>query len=267
MEFANKYKAKIIADYQNGKSTYEIAEDLNTYSNKIRRALRFLGVKLRGYGEAQKNALKEGRVKHPTEGTKLSDETKQKISKTRAKTWASISDEERERLSNISRENWENMTDQERFDLRAKAMAAVKETVKHGTRVERFIREKLIEMGYSVMFHTKDVIKSRRLELDMFLPELRTAIEIDGPGHFSPIWGEEKFQKQQKADFEKQGLILSEGYAIIRLRQLDRNMSMNRVRSICQVVVDAVEEIKREFPPSGKRLIEIEVENGTSKRL
>ena len=43
MEFARKHKDKIIKLYvDEGKSSYEIAESLNTYSTKILRALDFL---------------------------------------------------------------------------------------------------------------------------------------------------------------------------------------------------------------------------------
>lgn len=43
--FINKYKEYLIDQYVNEKkSTYEIAQELKTYPNKVRRALNTLGV-------------------------------------------------------------------------------------------------------------------------------------------------------------------------------------------------------------------------------
>jgi len=57
--FVEKNKDFIIKEYtKNNKSTYEIAQSLNTYPNKIRRTLIMLGVDLRDRSSAQTNAIK-----------------------------------------------------------------------------------------------------------------------------------------------------------------------------------------------------------------
>ena len=73
----NKEEQHILDLYQNRQwSTYQIAEKLQTYPNKIRRVLTKHGIVLRGSKDAQKNALNNGRAKHPTAGTTRSVETK-----------------------------------------------------------------------------------------------------------------------------------------------------------------------------------------------
>ena len=62
------------------KSTYEIAQELNTYPNKIRRILIKRGVELRDKGKAQSVAIQSGRHSHPTKGKKRSEADKIKIS-------------------------------------------------------------------------------------------------------------------------------------------------------------------------------------------
>ena len=47
-------------------SLAEIAKQLNTYSNRLRRDAIKFEIKLRDKSKAQKNALKSGRPKHPT---------------------------------------------------------------------------------------------------------------------------------------------------------------------------------------------------------
>ena len=44
----------------------EIAKVLQTYSNKVRRDAKRLGIRIRSRSEAAKLALKSGRLKHPT---------------------------------------------------------------------------------------------------------------------------------------------------------------------------------------------------------
>ena len=69
MKFAIQHRDFLIDAYvSENKSTYQIAEELRTYPNKVRRALKFLGVNLKSKGEAQSVALKQGRHKHPTKG-------------------------------------------------------------------------------------------------------------------------------------------------------------------------------------------------------
>jgi hypothetical protein len=64
------------------RSTHDIAKEHSTYPNKIRRELKQYGYELRDRGEAQAAALKNGRHKHPTRGTHLAEDVKEKISKT-----------------------------------------------------------------------------------------------------------------------------------------------------------------------------------------
>ena len=72
MRFAEDNKDFLVREYvENNRSTYWISEKLGTYPNKVRRALKFLGVDLKSKSEAQSNALKSGRHKHPTKGRKI----------------------------------------------------------------------------------------------------------------------------------------------------------------------------------------------------
>ena len=81
MRFAEDNKDFLVREYvENNRSTYWISEKLGTYPNKVRRALKFLGVDLKSKSEAQSNALKSGRHKHPTKGRKRTEEERIKIS-------------------------------------------------------------------------------------------------------------------------------------------------------------------------------------------
>ena len=69
----------VVEMFNNNKSTYEIADALKTYPNKVRRLLKKLGIAPRNHSEAQSAALTSGRTTHPTKGTVRSEATKKAI--------------------------------------------------------------------------------------------------------------------------------------------------------------------------------------------
>ena len=242
----------------NGRSTYEIAEELDTYPNKVRRMLLKLGVELRSKSVAQSNALNTGRPKHPTKGTTRSEEDKVKISEGMYNHWCNMTDDEREKRSEQAKKQWKSMSLQEKENLRKAAAEAVRKAGKEGSKMEKFLHRELTEGGYSVIFHKKGLIPNDRLEVDLFLPELKVAIELEGPSHFFPIWGESNLRRHVRADAHKSGLLLSAGYVIVRIKHLTKSVSNKSQRVMLESVLGCLEKIKAEFPPKGKRFIELE---------
>jgi len=252
--------------WEQERSIGDIAKELGTYANKIRRALLKGDRGLRDKSAAQSVALKSGRHKHPTEGTVRPDTVKRAISASVAESWENITDKERARRAEVSREQWNNKSEAEIRDIREKAIAAVRETAKTGSKLEKFVQERLTEAGYVLECHKTGLIANHNLEIDIYLPEITTVIEIDGPSHFLPIWGQEALQKTIKSDNEKNGLVLHHGFRVVRVKQVKRNVSINDMWQIWEALEPVLERIKLN-PPKNKAdsFIEIEVEN-TSKR-
>ena len=154
--FLNKHKEFIIDEYTNkNKSTYEIAQDLKTYPNKIRRALNALGVSLRDKSKAQTIAIESGRHEHPTKGKKRTESEKVAISNGMATYWDEMEDKERKRRSKISKKQWEAMSEEDKANLRKLAAEAVRKASKEGSKIEKFIYEGLTKTGYDVIFHKR----------------------------------------------------------------------------------------------------------------
>lgn len=53
------------------------------------------------------------------------------------------------------------------------------------------------------------------LEVDVFIPNIKLAIELNGPIHYFPLYGESKFRKIQAADAMKQIEIQSVGCSLL----------------------------------------------------
>ena len=248
MNFAQQHKDTILRLYnKENKSTYEIAQELNTYPNRIRRSLIELGVTLRDKSKAQKNALKSGRHTHPTKGKKHSQETKNKISESIYHYWEGLSDEDYEKRVESARDQWNNMTAEEKDRFHKAANEGMRKASKEGSKIERFVMESLRADGYQVVFHKKGLIMDNNLELDLFIPELKTAIEIDGPTHFFPIWGEASLKRHQSADAHKAGLLLRGGYILIRVKNIAKSLTNKHKRDLYKVLLEALEEIKKQF--------------------
>ena len=87
-----------------GLSFASIAEELNTYANKIRRDALKYQIPIRDKSAAQANAIKTGSHKHPTKGTERSDDIKNKIGKSVMKSWDSLNDKELQKRKNKSKQ-------------------------------------------------------------------------------------------------------------------------------------------------------------------
>jgi|TARA_R110002051_G_scaffold311683_1_gene386258 very-short-patch-repair endonuclease len=260
MSFAEQNRDFLVNSYvSENKSTYKIAEELNTYPNKIRRALKSLGVQLKTKSEAQSVALKQGRHKHPTQGKQRSEIDKINISEGMSKYWVDMGDRERERRTEVAKKQWASMTDEERDNMKKLAIEAVRKAGREGSKLEKFLEQSLTGEGYDVMFHKKGLIPNEKLEVDLFIPKLGTAIEIDGPAHFLPIWGEKNLQRHIRSDAHKSGLLLRAGFVIVRIKHTTKNVSEKLKRDLLSVVTKKLSEIDNKFPDKGKRFVELEI--------
>ena len=254
----------LILDYQfwyneyheKNKSLDVLAQEYRTYPNKIRRHLIKLGVALKNKSEAQKSALAEGRHKHPTAGTTRPKETTDKIGATLATYWATAEPEKREKRSEQGKVQWDSMSDAERIELQGKAARAMRATSQDGSKLEKFLRTQLMmATDFVVEFHKTNLMLNEKLHLDLYVPELFTAIEIDGPTHFKAIWGEESFERTQSADAQKNATLTMGGYNIIRVKHIVKSVSNYYMVKILNQIVEKLNYIRDNGPfPVEERL-------------
>ncbi|MAF24225.1 hypothetical protein CL634_01360 [bacterium] len=237
-------------------STYQIAEKLGTYPNKIRRLLKKHGIDLRTSSDAQKNALGTGRASHPTKGTSRSEETKQKISDSQGAVWDSLNEEEKEHRSQIGKESWEQKSDEEKSLFISEAQNAVRKSSKEGSKMEHFLLSELAKRNLRVEFHKDHWLQNQKLQVDLYLPDHRAVIEVDGPSHFKPVWGQENLEKNIKADQQKTGLVLGAGLIMIRIRQ-DKSLTQRYMRNTLSKLLRLLEKVKEHYPEENKRYFEI----------
>ena len=240
----------------NKRSFASIAEEFGTYPNKIRRAAISVGIEPRSKSEAQSCALSSGRHKHPTKGRKHSQKTREKISNSVYDNWQSMDSKEKARRSELSKKQWENMTEEQKTELQKLSSEAIRKASREGSKLEKYILENLILEGYRVDFHKKHMLLNEKLEIDLFLPELSVAIEVDGPSHFKPVWGVDNLIKNQKADRQKTGLILESGLVMVRIKQ-EKKLSQRYQREVEGKLFELLKKIQDKYPKENERYFEI----------
>lgn len=249
----------VLEMYDDNQSIHQIAEHLGTYTNKIRRILIKHGKEIRGHSEAQKIAIESGRAPHPTRGKKRSETVKSKIATGVHKHWKNMDDEEYQERVKAGKDNWDAMPKEDKERLKRLAGEGMRKAAKEGSKIEKFVKKYLTEAGYVVIFHQKNLVLNEKLEVDLYIPEIKTIIEIDGPSHFLPIWGEDNLKKHIKSDAQKSGLMIANGYCMLRIKNIQKNISNIQMKNVAEQILQKLNEIKKKFPPKNQRYIQLEV--------
>lgn len=230
-----------------------IAKQYHTYANKLRRDAVKFKIKIRDKSEAQKNAIQTGSHKHPTKGTIRSEDVKNKIGQSVMKSWDNLSEKELNDRKAKSRDRWESLDNNTKENILKMANDAVRAASKTGSKLEKYLLNKLLIDGYKVDFHKEQTLLNTKLQIDLFLPEHNIAIEIDGPSHFEPVWGKDSLDKNKKYDAKKEGLILGKGLKLIRIKQT-KDFSKTRADLIYQTLLVRIEYLNNN---SGQKTITI----------
>ena len=251
----NAKKNLLVKEYENNKKSFrDIAKDCGTYANKIRRDAIKFKINIRDKSDAQKNALQRGSASHPTEGKKRPDSVKEKIGYKVMTAWENLDDKELEKRKNKARKNWEKLSDDMKENILHQANVAVREASKKGSKLEIYLLNSLLSDGYKVDFHKEQTLSNTKLQIDLFLPTMNVAIEVDGLSHFEPVRGDDALKRNKGYDNKKTGLILGKGLVLIRIIQ-KKDFSKTRASIIYNELKKSLENIKNKFPDKDNRTL------------
>ena len=236
------------------KSMREIATVFNTSHINIYRILKSNGVKIRNKSEAASNALQTGRSTHPTKGKNMSEKVKEAISNKIYKMYENMSEEERANIQKRAKKQWNKMSPQAKLEFKDRGHKAISDSAKKGSALERWLLLELEKAGMNVYHHTK-VLENAAFEVDFYLPDDGIAIELDGPHHFEPIWGEALLEKTRLADAEKNGLAALNGVKMIRVMYKKKHLCNYVKRLTLKKTLEAIETARN----SNEYLFRVEI--------
>ena len=231
-------------------STYGTADKLGCNQSHVVRLIAKFNkenpsnpIKKRTKSEAQKNYIKRTGT-HQRSGTTHTDEAKEQISDSMKDVYdGPRGDEIREKISQQRQEEWANMSSADKAEIletlksssRAKAMSG------EGSNFENFLAEKLDEYGYIVEVRTKSYTPGQRFHVDIALPNEKIIVEVDGPTHWSPIYGDDELRKVEEKDKLKDNTLTAVGWNVLRVQ--DSSGSTTRARFVR--VLEQIENIKK----------------------
>lgn len=236
----------LLEEYVNKKrSTHEIAAEKGTYPNRVRRALQKHGIPVRDRSEAQTVAIGSGRNQHPTRGKPLSPDHRRKIGEETARRWAEMDEEEKQRRSAMSKQNWRDLGDAKREEIQQKALDAVRKAAATGSKLEKFLMRGLAQAGYYIDFH----VELNRQHIDIYVNQhvghfSGAAIEVNGPSHYRPIWGDEYHAKRAEADARKSGVLMRQNILVIIVKDIRGEPSEIRMKAALQKLLGILEYVQ-----------------------
>ena len=243
------------------KSIREIAEMFNTYPLRINRILKKSGVHLRDRSESGKLAIQNGRLNPPMLGKKRTSEEIANISKKVSEAWRRRDKEDRERAKDEARERWNAIPEETRKEYQTMAAKALRRAADEGSKMEKYIYEALTKAGVNVIMHMKGVVPGHDYEVDLFIPGVNLAVEIDGLQHISPIYGNRDLTKTQQFDQVKNGALIAKGIRVLRIKNYVNHNSMAVNNKVVNEILKVVKNIEAGQYKKTQMLMVVEIKN------
>lgn len=108
------------------------------------------------------------------------------------------------------------------------------------SRIEK-ITEEMIKLKFPDLIYycnNKSIIGS---ELDFYFPDLKIAIQMNGPTHYKPIYGQEKFNQIQRTDEEKRNACLRYNIKLFEMDYSeDKYLNKNKIQERLSEIIDII---------------------------
>ena len=130
-------------------------------------------------------------------------------------------------------------------------MAHIKRSGSKISRLELYIKE-ILQSTYSFPIYFNK-IEEILMELDIYIPHLKLAFEINGPSHYRPIHGEAPLKRTIKNDRKKRRLCTAKGISLhVICTNNQRNYSEETSAKYLKKVKEFIDKEIRHFEKTGK---------------
>lgn len=178
---------------------------------------------------------------HPTRGRQRTEEEKIKMGVGLSKSWTDMTDNRKQQIEDQKERLSKEPGKMKQMSL--KGSKAMRKAAEEGSRLEHYIREKLFENGYVSVQHRDKILPNEKFEFDLFIKDMGVIIEVDGPTHFEPIFGDHALNKSLSRDQLKTKLSIEQGYKMVRVKQL-KAYSQHYFRTVFEELLKLLTDIR-----------------------
>ena len=211
-----------------GISVRKLAEEIGVHHEKLRRAMVKAGIEINSSGKSLSNTIKAGKAK-TRKGSTLTEEHRLILAKAN-----------KGRKREVQTKN--NYILKKNMVARSEGARGNREAAKKGSKFERMLLDKLTKNGYNVL----QQYEVEEYKVDLFMPEYRLAIEVDGIAHREPIYGVDRLQATIEKDKRKDDCLRRRGMHILRIIDKQRNPGVLNCHNVAEEIKNIVELTKKE---------------------
>ncbi len=239
------YKIKKALENMNkaGYSMRDIAKLCEIPLTSLHRMFKNVGASVKDRAEILQEKFRDGKLE-PTI-REFTEEDKVKISEQIAQRWKDRPDITA-KIKDVNRQKWESMSESEKDERTKKMQVGIRKAAEFGSKLEFIVADIISKAGFVSVKHRTGVLSSQDLEFDLYISEIATIIEVDGPSHFLPIWGEDRLQKNKERDIEKAGAATSKGFNFIRIINKRKNITKKYIRELTGRLQEVLFKIQKE---------------------
>lgn len=212
--------------YTEDASIRALAREKGVHPNTLRRAMIKAGIKPRERSDILNANYENGTIK-PRKGFTMSEEHK-----------IIISNANHGRKRTSQKKN--NVIVKNNDAMRSRGAAKSRESSKKGSKFERMLIDKLTANGYNV----KHQYEFKEYKVDLYFPDVKLAVEIDGITHREPIYGIDKLNKTIERDKEKDNQLKQMGINILRIADNQKKPSLFNTIGVSSLINEVIEQIK-----------------------
>lgn len=218
------------------KTLNEVARELGVFPMQMARLAKKLEIPI-----DRNRAISIGLTKtpnHPTRGRERTEEERLKMSQSHVLYEMRIPEKEKQQRVKRGKELWSKLTPEEREAKLKKRDDGLQKAAKEGSKLELYICKQLDREYYIFEKHKKHQIPNMgwAIHFDIYIPDLRTIIEVNGPSHYFSVFGKNKLIDAQRYDQRKYAGLLGGGYIIIEVVNIEGKLNLTQMQDIWEQI-------------------------------
>ncbi|MCX6772313.1 MAG: hypothetical protein NTV88_00910, partial [Candidatus Micrarchaeota archaeon] len=136
-------------------------------------------------------------------------------------------------------------------EFRKKNARGIAKAARDGSKLEKYALQYISKalVGIEIKFKDWGLLKNQ--EVDILIPSLKVAIEVQGYAHFYPIYGQKKFEQRQKGDNRKRERLEQLGWKLLYINAAYA-IKLSQIEYQCDAVIHELPGFENWKPPQKK---------------